>query len=213
MGYSTDFIGHVDINPVLNDDEMSYLKAFASSRRWAREGGPYDIPPNPAADQARDDVPVEQFNTVASGQPGLHCDWVPCWDGCCVSYTGYEKFYGSTAWMSYLIDHFLRPGAHAEQSGLAWFDGFTFDHRCDGVIAGCRRDNKELFLIRVEDNEVREEVLRPADQRYVDWGPLPYEAYQDAQNESRPRRRRRAKRRGRSAGAANVVALPSQTQD
>ena len=133
-----------------------------------------------------------------------------------MSYNGHEKFYRATEWMRYLIDHFLRPGAHAEDSGLHWFDGFTFDHRCDGVVAGCRRDNKELFLIRVEDNEVREEVLRPADPRYLDFPPLPYEAYLDAMDESRPRRRRRKPSKGRGRAAANsgnVVDLRSKAGD
>ena len=169
------------------------------------------MPPNPAADHERaDDVPVRIFNKVAPGQPGLHCDWVPCWDGCCLAHTGYEKFYDATAWMRYLIDHFLRPGADASESGLSWFDGFTFDHRCDGVIAGCRRDNKELFLIRVEDNEVWEEVLRPADSRLLERELLAYEAFADRQEESRPRRRR-ARRAGsdgkRPSTSANVVSL------
>jgi hypothetical protein len=71
VGYATDFIGHVDIEPMLNDDEMAYLQAFTSSRRYARPGGPYDVPPNPAADHERaDDIPVRIFNEVAPGSLG-----------------------------------------------------------------------------------------------------------------------------------------------
>ena len=211
MGYTTDFIGHVDIEPMLNDDETAYLQAFSASRRYARPGGPYEVPPNPAADQERaDDVPVEIFNEAAPGQPGLHCDWVPCWGGCCLAYNGYERFYDPPAWMRYLIDHFLRPDAHASKSGLPSFGRFTFDHRCDGVIAGCRRDDKELFLIRVEDNEVREEVLPPADSRLIAREVLAYESYLDRQNDSRPRRRRKGRSGGvgkRASAGAKVVSL------
>jgi hypothetical protein len=211
VGYATDFIGHVDIEPMLNDDEMAYLQAFTSSRRYARPGGPYDVPPNPAADHERaDDIPVRIFNEVAPGQPGLHCDWVPCWEGCCLAHRGVEKLYDATAWMRYLIDHFLRPGAHAAESGLARFDNFTFDHRCNGIIAGCRRDDKKLFLIRVQDNEVSEEVLRRADSRLVGRELLAYEAFLDRQKQSRSRvrrKRRSADGRKRSSTTTNVVSL------
>ena len=55
------------------------------------------------------------------------------------------------------------------------FDDFTFDHRLDGLVVGCRRDNKELFTIQVEDNVISQDILRPADRRYLDYPPLPYE--------------------------------------
>jgi hypothetical protein len=120
--------------------------------------------------------------------------------GCCLAFDGNEKFYQPVAWMKYLIQHFLKPGAEASKSGHEQFSGFTFDHRLDGLIIGCRRDNKELFAIEVSDNRVTERILRPADQRYVDSSPLPYE---DAIDRDQPSRRRR--RRARSSG--NVVEL------
>jgi len=48
MGYSTDFLGHIDIDPSLNDAEHQYLRAFSQSRRWDRRAGPYAVPGNPA---------------------------------------------------------------------------------------------------------------------------------------------------------------------
>lgn len=196
MGYTTDFIGHIDITPPINQFEQAYLSAFGSSRRFERAGGPYAVPGNPAAENADlCDVPVEAYNAVAPQQPGLWCDWEPCWDGCCLSYNGNEKFYDATNWLIYLTEHFLRPGAYAQASGLPYFVDFTFDHRLDGVIAGCRRDNKELFLIRVDDNAVTEEVLRPADPRFSDYPPLPYEAALDRW-ESPLSKKRRTRRTG-----------------
>jgi hypothetical protein len=50
MGYSTDFLGHLDIEPPLNDEEIDYLTAFFDSRRCRREGGPYAVPGNPRAE-------------------------------------------------------------------------------------------------------------------------------------------------------------------
>ena len=132
----------------------------------------------------------ERTNRTAPGQPGLWCQWVPCWDGCCLAFNGYEKFYAAIPWLRYLIQHFLEPNALASTTGHPMFANFGFDHRLDGMVVGCRRDNKELYAIRVLCNEVVEEVLRPADQRYVDRPPLPYEVQIDLEVADRNRRRR-----------------------
>jgi hypothetical protein len=190
MGYTTDFIGHVDITPQLNDDEIAYLTAFSQSRRCRRPGGPYVVPGNPMAETS-EGFEAHSYNEAADRQPGLWCDWVPCWDGCCLAYNGNEKFYSPVPWMRYLIAHFLKSGARASRTRDPQFRGFTFNHRLDGMIVGCRRDDRELFAIVVSDNRVREKTLRPADPRYVDLPPLPYEETIDRLNESRPRTRRR----------------------
>lgn len=190
MGYTTDFIGHIDIHPPLNDDEQRYLTAFRHTRHFRREEGQYAVPGNPVAEN-RDGIETERYNTVHPRQPSFWCDWQPCWDGCCITWSGGEKFYNAVPWLEYLIDHFLRPGAYAESSELSELAGFTFDHRADGVIAACRRDNKELSLIRVDDNRVSEEILRPADSRYLDFPPLAYEEEIDRWEERRTRRRGR----------------------
>jgi hypothetical protein len=188
MGYTTDFIGHVDIHPPLNEPEQAYLSAFAASRRYHRSGGPYDVPANPAAEHDERPTDIDRYNRVAPGQPSLWCGWVPCWDGCCLSHDGHEKFYAATEWMHYLIDHFLAPTAHARDSGVEYFRDFTFDHVLNGIIAGCRRDSHELYLIRVERNVVSEQILVPA--RFDDFGPLPYEIENDKNDMRRERRRR-----------------------
>ncbi|WP_109506495.1 hypothetical protein [Nocardioides speluncae] len=193
MGYTTDFVGHVDIDPALNEDEINYLTAFSASRRFDRAGGPYAVPGNPAAEQ-RGETAIEAYNRSAPGQPGLWCQWTPCWDGCCLAFDGTEKFYSPVRWMSYLIEHFLKPGAQASRSDDPQFAGFTFDHVLDGMIVGCRRDNKELYSITVTNNRVRETVLRPSDTRYLDYPPLPYESAIDRQRADRARRRRGTQR-------------------
>jgi hypothetical protein len=193
MGYTTDFIGHVDIAPALNEAEVAYLGAFSASRRWGRTGGPYEVPGHPLADERRP-VQGNAYNVPAPGQPGLWCDWEPCWDGCCLAYNGVEKFYGAVEWLRYLIEHFLQPGAKASRSGDAAFAHFSFDHVLEGMVVGCRRDNKELFAITVRANRVREEVLRPADRRLVGLPPLPYERVID--RDMSPGQRRRRERQG-----------------
>lgn len=186
MGFTTDFIGHIDVTPSLNEAEQAYLSAFSRTRHDDREEGPYYVSPNPYADQRSPDP--ERARRLAPGQPQIWCRWVPCWGGCCLALDGEEKIYQPTRWLAYLAQHFLVPDAEASKSGLAVFDDFTFDHRLDGLVVGCRRDNKQLFAIRVEDSVIAEEVLRPADARYRDYPPLPYEEVIDRDRRRSPRR-------------------------
>ncbi|MDX6301759.1 MAG: hypothetical protein QOF53_2973, partial [Nocardioidaceae bacterium] len=151
---------------------------------------------NPRAEEYGDFDRVA-YNKTAPGQPGLWCDWVPCWDGCCLAYNGNEKFYEPTTWLRYLIAHFLKPGATASRTDEARFEGFTFDQVLDGMVVGCRRENKELYAIVTHKNRVTERVLRSADQRYLDRPPLAYELAIDREVADSPRRRRRE--RGRLA--------------
>lgn len=188
MGYTTDYVGHIDIVPPLNDEEVEYLTAFRESRRCQRPGGAYDVPGNPWAEEPSE-FPVDDYNRVADGQPELWCNWSVCWDGCCLAWNGTEKSYAMVEWLRYLIAHFLRPRAKA--SGHSGFEDFTFDHRLDGMVVGCRRDDKELFAITVTGNRVTERVLRRADTRYVDRPPLAYEIENDRWAEMSGRRRRR----------------------
>lgn len=187
MGFSTDFVGHIDIHPPLNDAEIAYLGAFASSRRFDR-ADPYDVPGNPRAETS-EGIDTDAYNRPPAGQPNLWCDWQVCWDGCCITWSGKEKSYSMEPWLRYVINHFLKAGAEAE--GDPRFEEFTFDHVLTGTVVGCRRDNKELFAIRAEGNVVRREVITPADPRYLDWPPMPYEDVIDREAEYARRRRRR----------------------
>lgn len=208
MGYSTDFLGHIEISPPLNPAEVEYLTAFGESRHWDRPGGPYAVPDNLRLDaivvgepDPETGVPttrgpvspgsddVERFNSVAPGQPQLYCQWVPCPSGCCLSYGGHEKFYAPTDWMRYLIAHFLNPGAGASRSGLDCFADFTFDHQLDGAIVACRRDTRRLWEIRVRRNRVTERDIVPGVPEREVWGPFPYEQEMDELDERRRRRR------------------------
>jgi hypothetical protein len=172
MGYTTDFLGHMTISPPLNPREVEYLSAFTDSRRWDRPDGPYSVPDNPCVDddQVKD---LTRFNRPGPGQPGLHCQWTPCPEGCCLTWDGTEKFYEPTAWLGYLIDHFLKPGAVAAAKRALDDEGFSFDHVVNGVVVACRRDTRRLWMIRACDNVVSEADLEPgADERAV-WGPFP----------------------------------------
>lgn len=164
MGYNTNIIGHIEVQPPLSVVEQRYLTAFGQVRHIERPGGPYEVDPNPAASRGRDPaLSTEAYNAIASGKPNYWCDWAPCWEGCCLVHSGKEKSYSMRDWLEYLIEHFLRPGAKGEASGSHWLEGFSFDHVLNGIVACCRNDTRELWLIRLEDNEVQEEVLRRGD--------------------------------------------------
>ena len=120
------------------------------------------------------DGEVDRYDSVVRGQPSLWCQWVPCSQGCCLSWNGHEKLYGGASWLQYLMDHFLRPGAEAASSRGRQFSGFTFDHRMDGIIAGRQEDTRELFLLRVEDSRLSQQVLRRGDPTpWDDWWTSP----------------------------------------
>jgi hypothetical protein len=162
MGVKTDYLGHVEIVPNLNQAEYDYLRAFARSRRSFRPEGPYAVhPEDPHTGSSEREV--ELYNKIAKGQPGYWCHWEPCPHGCCLGWNGMEKFYAGQAWLQYLIDHFLRRGAHAKDSGDPQFREFTFDHKMNGIIVGEQKDNRELFILRVVANEVARETLRRGD--------------------------------------------------
>lgn len=176
MGYTTDFLGHFTITPHLNPAEVEYLTAFSASRRWDRPGGPYAVPDNPRAEDA-DSSPraVARRNRPAPGQPQLYCQWIPCPTGCCLTNDGHEKFYEPVAWLRYLVDHFLGPGALAARSGLEELEDFTFDHALDGAVVARRRDTRRLWVIRAEDNRITEEDLCPGEPEEMVWGTFPFE--------------------------------------
>jgi hypothetical protein len=194
MGVTTDFIGHIRIDPPLNTVEHGYLAAFSQTRHFVRSGGPYDVALNPAAARGERSADIDAYNKAADGQPSLWCHWVPSWDGACLTFDGQEKFYGATGWMRYLIEHFLAPEAHARVSGLHWFDGFTFDHQLNGILAACPRDTHSLYLIVVENNLVREVALASSGVPSRRGSRLPYELAIDALDKRRRRPQLRSMR-------------------
>lgn len=150
MGYTTSFEGQVAVEPALNPAEIAYLAEFAESRRHQRPDGPYST-----ADCAYDQT---GYNIPPEGQPSLWCNWEPAPDGTGIRWNGAEKFYSATAWMQYLIDHFLKPGAAAQ--GQPGFEKFTFDHTVTGLIKAQGDEPRDTWELVVVDNEVAGESPR-----------------------------------------------------
>jgi hypothetical protein len=147
MGYSTEFTGTVTVTPSLNPHEIAYLAEFADSRRMNRPAGAYAT-----TDDSYSDLGSENYNRPPQGQPGLWCNWVPTDDGSGIEWNGAEKFYNGSEWMQYLIDHFLKPGAHAQ--GEPGFEHFTFDHTVNGVLAAQGDMPDDQWELVVVDNHV-----------------------------------------------------------
>ncbi|AKU15024.1 hypothetical protein [Luteipulveratus mongoliensis] len=159
MGFSTTYLGRFDISPVLNREEVEWLRSYA--RMLDRDpDDPYAVPMNPGA------APLVEHPESRAGSTwrsdGLfRCDWQPCPDGCCLVWQGTEKSNNAMRELTYLIDHFLRPGAHAHRDQRSDFAAFTFDHVVKGVIAAERGDTRKLFLLEARDNEIVERTLVP----------------------------------------------------
>lgn len=80
MGYNTDFVGRLNLDKALTDEQVRRLKDFA--------------------DADHDDE---------KGMPGKWCQWVPTDDGEAIEWDGNEKFYNYEDWLQYLIENFLTP--------------------------------------------------------------------------------------------------------
>ena len=154
MGYTTDFEGQVTVEPPLNTAEVTYLRKFNETRRMKRSKGPYYVGAGGFAGQDHEDD-ILDYNQHPEGQPGLWCKWTPTDDGRAIVWDGVEKFYDSEEWMQYLIDHFLRPGAHASGVDFAeQFAAFTFNHVVNGVIDAQGERPEDRWRLVVKDNVV-----------------------------------------------------------
>lgn len=151
MGYDTHFTGHVTITPPLNPHEIAYLGKFADTRRMNRTNGPYFVDGSGPFGQGRD-ADIIDYNQPDPTQPGRWCGWVPTEDGTAIEWNGVEKFYSATEWMTYLVDHFLKPGGHAQ--GQPGFEEFTFDHTVNGTIDAQGEDPDDTWQLAVTDNVV-----------------------------------------------------------
>ena len=143
MGYTTDFTGRFNVNPVLKEEHKHYLNLFSATRRMERNP---DVEPvsNPENDPIRvaaglppgeeggyfvgakgligqdKDNSILEYNAPPIGQPGLWCDWVPNKSGTHIKWNGGEKFYYYVEWIEYLIKHFLEPWGYKLNGKVEW---------------------------------------------------------------------------------------------
>ena len=164
MGNSTEYLGSLRIDPPLNPQETAWLRAYRRSAR-SLQTDPYEVPVNPGVIPA--DHPLVQqvghgyaFSAASRSGGPSPCDWQPGPHGRRLRWVSREKSNNAIPTLRFLIDHFLRPGAHAQSDGRREFAAFSFDHVVSGIVAA-ERDDGELFLIVAEDNELTKTVLVP----------------------------------------------------
>lgn len=153
MGYNTDFSGSIAIDPPLNSDEIEFLTKFNQTRRMKREKGPYFVDGSGDWGQG-DDPDILNSNSPPEGQPGLWCQWVPNEDGTALEWDQGEKFYNSYDWMTYLIDHFLKPDCLAK-SELSFLQA---NHTLNGEIEAVGEEQGDFWKLVVVDNVVSTQI-------------------------------------------------------
>lgn len=152
MGYTTDFRGGINIEPVLCTEEIEYLLKFADTRRMLRKKGDYFVDGTGVGGQGRDPDIID-YNIPPPEQPSLWCNWIPTVDGSMIEWDENEKFYQSAEWMWYLIQNFLKPSPIAK---LRFPKQFTFleGHICNGEIDAQGEESDDRWCIVVKNNVV-----------------------------------------------------------
>lgn len=118
MGYTTDFAGSFKLNKTLTVADRKVLVDFAA----ARHGGNTEVFP---------------------GFPSFWCQWMPSEDGNSIEWDGGEKFYEYTAWLKYIIDHFLEPKGYVLNGKVKW-QGEEMDDRGELTVVDNVVTEKEL---------------------------------------------------------------------
>lgn len=137
MGYSTDFVGSIKIEPPLTPKSIKFLTKFNQTRRMHRSKGPHFVDGTGDMGQGLD-PDIICYNTPDPSQPGLWCNWIPTPDGTAIEWDGGEKFYEAEAWMEYIINNYITPHGH----------------KCSGVIQAYGEDPSDLWQLHVTNNVV-----------------------------------------------------------
>lgn len=157
MGYTTDFYGEIEVDPPLNEHEVSYLKDFANTRRMKRHNGPLYVKGSGFKGQGSD-ADITDYNTPPAGQPGLWCQWVPSENGKAIAWDFGEKFYRAAEWMAFIVDLLSRKRTPEELLEMVKqderFAHFSFDHVLNGQIEAQGEDPDDKWRLYVENNEV-----------------------------------------------------------
>lgn len=160
MGYQTDYLGYLQIDPPLGEREHTLINRISGSMFLREPDGPLRV-----ADE--DD---EVLRDLTRHPPRGWSNWTVCPQGCCLSYDGGDKANHMVPWLKFLMTTFLVKGAAAE--GIT---GMTCDHVLTGMVVGSRRDTRELFSITVRDNHVDIELLWPGNPAWSDYPRLAYQ--------------------------------------
>lgn len=160
MGYQTDFIGYLQIDPPLGPGERSLVNRISGSPFVEESTGGLRVT----------DEDDEALRELVERAPHGWSNWSVCSQGCCLSYDGGDKANHMVPWLMFLMGTFLVEGAAAQ--GIR---GMTCDHVLTGMVVGSRRDTRELYSITVRANDVEVELLWPGNPRWSDYPRLAYQ--------------------------------------
>lgn len=162
MGYTTDFMGSISVEPPLNESEISFLQDLSQTRRMGRVKGPLYVGGETAAGggYSKD---IHDYNEPPEDQPSLWLQWVPTEDGTAIEWDGNEKFYYSEEWMTYIIDNLFASSARdyvsRHHTGDKRLNDFTFNHVFNGSIIAQGEDPSDRWKLIVTDNTVTSKEL------------------------------------------------------
>ena len=141
MGYTTELLGSFELNKPLTAAQTAYLQAFSKTRRVRRNSeltadrpdplriavglpiglqGAYFVGAEGPFGQEPSAPDVVEYNSPPEGQASLWCHWIPTNDGTAIEWDQVEKFYEFEEWLSYLIDHFLKPWGYVLNGRVKW---------------------------------------------------------------------------------------------
>jgi hypothetical protein len=149
MGYTTEFKGKFKLDRPLTDAHKAYLEAFSNTRRMARDAavtekredalrlavdlpvgveGGYFVGAGGTCGQEgmmgeggdRETLGILDVNRHPRDQPGLWCQWAPNENGTAIEWDGGEKFYHYVEWLSYIIEHFMKPWGYVLNGSVKW---------------------------------------------------------------------------------------------
>ena len=107
--------------------------------------GQIDIEPPLAADEREAFALLTQPSAYDVRPPGAHCGWVVCRDGCCLRLESADALDDAAGWLRWAVARLTEGG----------------DHRLVGLVAACRREDGEIFTLRVTaQRRVHAKVLR-----------------------------------------------------
>lgn len=119
MGYTTQFNGTFTLDKPLTEAQRAYLVAFNEVGHYAHDQGVVECIHDPLlaavgmplGPQGAYIVSLEGRwnNGLPRGVPNHYCQWRPTEDGTGIEWDQGEKFYDWAEWLTYLVDHFLKP--------------------------------------------------------------------------------------------------------
>ncbi len=150
MGYTTQFSGQFFLDKQVSMEQYKYLVAFTETRRVSRD--PKKLKKKdpireavglPVGNDAcycvnEDKESIINYNVPPDGQPGFWCGWTISDSLVVIEWDGSEKFYYYIEWLTYLINHFIKP----------W--GYVLN----GEVKYRGEDFNDVGIIVVKDNVV-----------------------------------------------------------